>query len=76
MSKMESGEIIIEEVPFSLKNILDEIVELIEVQAIEQGLQFDAKRFLCWPSDICPYPDPRYELKNVLFVNGLLSKLR
>ena len=43
MSKMESGEIIIEEVPFSLKNILDEIVELIEVQAIEQGLQFDAK---------------------------------
>ena len=44
MSKMESGEIIIEEVPFSLKNILDEIVELIEVQAIEQGLQFDAKR--------------------------------
>ena len=43
MSKMESGEIIIEEVPFSLKNILDEIVELIEVQAVEQGLQFDAK---------------------------------
>ena len=44
MSKMESGEIIIEEVPFSLQNILDEVVELIEVQAVEQGLQFDAKR--------------------------------
>ena len=40
MSKMESGEIELEEVPFDLLNLLDEVVSMIEVQAVGRGLEF------------------------------------
>lgn len=44
MSKMESGEIELEQVPFDLRHILDEVVALIEVQAVERGIHFTYKR--------------------------------
>lgn len=40
MNKMESGEIEMEEVPFNLKENLQKMTNLIEVQATEQGLTF------------------------------------
>lgn len=40
MSKMESGEIELEQEPFDLREMLDEVVSLIEVQAVERGLAF------------------------------------
>ncbi len=40
MSKIESGEIELEEVPFDLLNLLDEVVSMIEVQAVGRGLEF------------------------------------
>lgn len=40
MSKMESGEIELEEVPFDLLNLLDEVVSMIEVQTVGRGLEF------------------------------------
>ena len=42
MSKMESGEVTIDEVPFDLRALLAEIETLIEVQAVEKGLHFEA----------------------------------
>lgn len=53
MSKMESGEIELEEVPFDLLNLLDEVVSMIEVQAVGRGLEvaFDGRNvtfeFVC-----------------------------
>ena len=47
MSKMESGEIELEEVPFDLREMLDEVVALIEVQAVERGIHFTYKRENC-----------------------------
>lgn len=44
MSKMESGEIELEQIPFDLRDILDEVVALIEVQAVERGIHFTYKR--------------------------------
>ena len=40
MSKIESGEIELEEVPFDLLNLLDEVVSMIEVQAVGRGPEF------------------------------------
>ena len=40
MSKIESGVIELEEVPFDLLNLLDEVVSMIEVQAVGRGLEF------------------------------------
>ena len=44
MSKMESGEIELEKIPFDLREMLDEVVALIEVQAVERGIHFTYKR--------------------------------
>ena len=44
MSKMESGEIELEQKPFDLRETLDEVVSMIEVQAVERGLEFSYKR--------------------------------
>ena len=44
MSKMESGKIELEEVPFDLLNLLDEVVSMIEVQAMGHGLDFIYER--------------------------------
>ena len=44
MSKMETGEIQLEHVPFDLRDTLDEVNSLIEVQAQERGIQFQAER--------------------------------
>ena len=44
MSKMESGEIVMEEVPFDLRDLLNDVVAMIEVQALERGLQFSYDR--------------------------------
>ena len=44
MSKMETGEIELEHVPFDLRDTLDEVSSLIEVQALERGLEFQAER--------------------------------
>ena len=44
MSKMESGEIELEQIPFDLRDILEELVPLIEVQAVERGIHFTYKR--------------------------------
>lgn len=43
MNKMESGEIEIEESPFDLKEQLQKMTNLIEVQATEQGLTFSTE---------------------------------
>lgn len=40
MNKMESGEIEMEEIPFNLRENLRKMTNLIEVQALEQGLDF------------------------------------
>ena len=40
MSKMESGEIELEQIPFDMKETLAELVPLIEVQAVERGIRF------------------------------------
>lgn len=37
---MESGEIELEKIPFDLREMLDEVVALIEVQAVERGIHF------------------------------------
>ena len=47
MSKMESGEIELEQIPFDLKENLAELVPLIEVQAVERGLKFEYKPLQC-----------------------------
>ena len=47
MSKMESGEIELEQIPFDLKESLAELVPLIEVQAVERGLQFTYRPLQC-----------------------------
>lgn len=44
MSKMESGKIELEEVPFDLLDLLDEVVSMIEVQAMGHGLDFIYER--------------------------------
>ena len=44
MSKMETGEIELEHVPFDLRDVLDEVAALIEVQALERGVKFSADR--------------------------------
>ena len=44
MSKMESGEIVMEAVPFDLRDLLNDVVSLIEVQAMEMGLSFSYER--------------------------------
>ena len=43
MSKMESGEIELEQIPFDLRDILNEVSSLIEVQAVERGIVFNYK---------------------------------
>ena len=43
MSKMESSEIELEQIPFDLRDILREVSTLIEVQAVERGMVFDYK---------------------------------
>ena len=39
MSKMESGEIVLEEIPFNLSNISREVFVVIEQMAAEQNIQ-------------------------------------
>lgn len=41
MSKMESGEVTIDEIPFDLHELIAEIGPLVEVQAVEKGLHFE-----------------------------------
>ena len=41
MSKMESGEVTIDEIPFDLRELIAEIGPLVEVQAVEKGLHFE-----------------------------------
>lgn len=44
MSKVESGKIELEEVPFDLLDLLDEVVSMIEVRAMGHGLDFIYER--------------------------------
>ena len=44
MSKMESGNIELEQEPFNVRDVLRDVVSMIEVQAVERGLKFSCER--------------------------------
>ena len=50
MGKLNSGEIVLEEIPFNLRDICDEVKSIVTPQAQEKGVEFIVKK------DELPYP--------------------
>ena len=69
MSKLESGEIVLEEIPFNLSSISREVLAVIEQMAAEQNIQdrVGEKRNhtpgFYWKSGVCETGDDEYPVQ-------------
>lgn len=68
MSKLESGEIVLEEIPFNLSSIFKEVFVVIEQMASEQNIQIEWEKKksytgIYWKSRVCETCDDEYTVE-------------